>query len=141
MTILSAVKRVDDGISYIILRGQWFHIIVLNVHVPKEEKTDHMKDSFYEELEHIFYKFPKYHIKNLSGDFNAILGREDIFTPKIGNESLNEISNDNGVVNFATSKNLIVRSTKFPQHNSHKCTWMSPDGKTHNQIDQILIDR
>jgi hypothetical protein len=33
---------------------------------------------------------------------------EDIFKPTIGNESLHEISNDNGVrlVNSATSKNL-----------------------------------
>jgi hypothetical protein len=37
-----------------------------------------MKDRFYEELEHIFDKFPKY-VKILSGDFNAKVGREDIF--------------------------------------------------------------
>jgi hypothetical protein len=39
--------------------------------------------------------------------------------------------NDNGVrvVNFATSKNLIVKSTTFPHH-----IWTSPDGVTHNQI-------
>jgi hypothetical protein len=25
----------------------------------------------------------------------------------------------------------------FPYHNIHKLTWMSPDGKTHNEIDQF----
>jgi hypothetical protein len=82
-------------------------------------------------------------MKILLGDFNAKVGREDIFKPTIGNESLHEISNDNGVrvVNFATSKNLRVKSTMFPRRIIHKYTWTSPDGKTHNQIDHILVDR
>jgi len=36
---------------------------------------------------------------------------------------------------------LRVKSTTFLQRNIHKYTWTSPDGKTHNQIDHILIDR
>jgi len=71
------------------------------------------------------------------GDFNAKVGRENIFKPTIGRESLYQYSNDNGVriVNFATSQNLVVTSTIFPHRNIHKCTWNSPDGKTHKQID------
>jgi len=82
-------------------------------------------------------------MKILLGDFNAKVGRENIFKPTIWNESLHKDSNDNGVrlVNFATSKNLVVKSTMFPHRNIHKYTWTSPDGKTHNQIDHILIDR
>jgi hypothetical protein len=110
--------------SYIILRGRWCHVIVLNVHAPTEDKTDDVKDSFYEELERVFDKFRKYHMKSLQGDFNAKVGKEDIFKPTIGKENLHEISNDNGVklVNFATSKNLRVKSTIFPHRNIHKHT-------------------
>jgi hypothetical protein len=79
-------------------------------------------------------------MKILLEDFNAEVGREDI-KPTIGNESLQQISNDNEVriVNLATLKNLIVKSTMFPHRNIHRFTWKSPDGKTHNQIDHILI--
>ena len=43
-------------------------------------------------------------MKILLGDFNAKVGRENIFKPTIGNESLHQESNDNEVrvVNFAT---------------------------------------
>jgi hypothetical protein len=82
-------------------------------------------------------------MKILLGDFNAKVGRESIFKPKRGKGSLHEISNDNGVrvTNFATSKNLFVISAMFPHRNTHKCTWTSSEGNTHNQIDHILIDR
>jgi hypothetical protein len=92
----------------LILRGRWCHIIALNVHFPTEDKTDNVKDSFYEDLERVFDKFPTYHTKILLGDFNAKVGREDICKLTIGIESFHEISNGNGVrlVNFATSKNL-----------------------------------
>jgi hypothetical protein len=81
------------------------------VHDPTEDKDD-IKDSFYEKLKQVLDKFPRYHMKILSGDFNAKVGRADIFKPIIGNESLHEASNDNGVrvVNFATPKNLTVKA-------------------------------
>jgi hypothetical protein len=55
-------------------------------------------------------------MKILLGDFNAQVGRKDIVKPTIGNESLQQGSNDNGVriVNLANQKRLIVKSTRFP---------------------------
>ena len=56
--IASAVKRVDfvsDRVSFIVLRGRWCNVIVLNVHEPSEKKSDESKDSFYEELEQVFF--------------------------------------------------------------------------------------
>jgi hypothetical protein len=78
-------------------------------------------------------------MKILLGYFNAKVGRENIFKPKIGNESLHEINNDNGVrvVNYATVKYLIVKNTTFSHRNIHTFTWTSPDGNTHNQIGHI----
>ena len=94
--------------SYIALRGRCHDTIDVNVHAPSEEKSERSKDSFYEELEQVFDHFPKYHMKILLGDFNAKVGREIIFKPTIGQESLQQDSKDNGFrqVKFATSKNL-----------------------------------
>jgi hypothetical protein len=81
-----------------------------------EDKIDDVKDSFYEELERMFDKFPKYHTKELLGYFNAKEERDDIFKLTILNESLREISNDNEVriVNYVISKNPTVESNGVP---------------------------
>jgi len=66
--IRSAVKRVksvSDRVSYMILRGCWCNIIVLNVQAPRVEKSDDSKYSSYDELEHVFHHFPTYHMKIL----------------------------------------------------------------------------
>ena len=47
--IISAVKSaefVSDRMSYIVLKGRWCNIVVLNVHAPSEEKSDDSKESF-----------------------------------------------------------------------------------------------
>jgi endonuclease/exonuclease/phosphatase family metal-dependent hydrolase len=128
---------------YIILRGHWRSIIVLNVHAPCEDKGDDVKDSFCEELGHVVDQFPRYDMKILLGDFNMKVGRENIFKPRIGNERLHEINNGSGVsvINFATSKNLVIKNTMFPHRKIHKYTWTCPGGNTHNLIDHVLIDR
>jgi hypothetical protein len=106
------------------------------VHALSEDKDDDIEDSFYKELEQVFDQFPRHHMKTLLGDFNAKVGREDIFKPIIGNESLYEASNENEVrvVTFPTSKALTIKTTIFPPCSIHKHSWTSPDGVTRNQI-------
>jgi hypothetical protein len=76
-------------------------------HDCSERPYHEVKDSYYEELESVFDTFSKYRTNILLGEFNAKIGRKDIFKSIIGNESLHEISNDNEViVNFDTYKML-----------------------------------
>jgi hypothetical protein len=72
-------------------------INVANAHAPTEDNTDDVKGSFYEELECVFDSFPKYSMNILLGEFYSKLGKEDIFKPTTGNESLHEMNNDIGV--------------------------------------------
>ena len=126
---------VTDRMLYIVLRSRWCNI-VWYAHAPSEKNGDDSKDSFYKELEQGFDHFPNYYTKILLGDFNANLGREDIFKPTIGNVSLHQNSNGSAVriVNSATPKNLVVTSKMFPHQNIHKYTWTSRHGKADNQM-------
>jgi hypothetical protein len=68
------------------------HIIVLNIHATTEDKND-VKDSFYEEMECVFMKCPKYLMEILL-DSDAKVSREHFFKLSVGNESVNKISNE-----------------------------------------------
>jgi hypothetical protein len=100
---------------YIILRGLWCNIVV-NMHAPCEDTSDDIKDSFYEEIGCVFYQFPRYDIKVLLDDFNAKVGKEDIFKQTIENKSSHETSNDHGVrvINFAMCQKQNIPSSKHP---------------------------
>jgi hypothetical protein len=160
--IISAVRKmvepVSDGMSYILLRGSGCHIIALNVYASTEDKMDDLvtymiescygpsmaaichslNNGFMKELKSVFDKFPKNHMQNVV-NFNAKVGREDIFKPRIGNDSSHKISNDNRirVVNFATFKNPSIKRTMFPHTNIHNVTLTYPTDKTQIQIDHI----
>ena len=51
--------------------------------------------------------------------------------------------NDNGerLVDFCLNNNCIIGGTIFPHKNIHKLTWRSPDGRTINQIDHLIINK
>jgi hypothetical protein len=80
---LKKVESVSDRLLYIVLRGRWCNIIVLDAHAPTKKKSD-------EELQQVFNHFPTYHMKILLGDFIARFVRKDSFKPTTGNDSLHQ---------------------------------------------------
>jgi endonuclease/exonuclease/phosphatase family metal-dependent hydrolase len=81
-------------------------------------------------------------IKVVMADFNAKVDREQWFRPVIGNESLHNISNNNGerLISFATTRGMTISSTQFQHKNIHKHTWISTGSSVKNQIDHMMID-
>ena len=77
------------------------------------------------------------------GDMNAKIGKEDAYLGTIGRHSLHNESNRNGelLIDFATSRNMVISSTQFLHRDIRKGTWVAPDGKTVNQIDHVIIDK
>lgn len=133
---------INERLCTLRIRGKFFNISLINAHAPTEEKDDEVKELFYERLQLAYNNAPPRDIKIILGDFNAKVGQEETYRPAIGLHSLHELSNDNGVrlIDFAILNNLVVTSTYFPHKSIHKVTWRSPDGRTANQIDHVMID-
>lgn len=134
-------KPISERCSVLRLDTKPINICIINIHAPTEVSGADTKDLFFEELTRVYDDLPKNTIKMLIGDMNAKCGREIQYVPMIGKESLHEHSNDNGkrLISFATSNGMIISSTTFPHKDIHKATWKSPDGKTRNQIDHVII--
>jgi len=79
---------------------------------------------------------PRSRIRIVLGDFNAKLGKKNIFRSIIGNHSLHNITIENGLrlIDFA-SGGIVVKSTIFPHKNIYKGTWKAPNGRYVSQID------
>ena len=75
------------------------------------------------------------------GDQNAQVGDNNEGAEKIMNKHGIGVRNDNGnrLVEFCLGNNLEIGGTLFPYKKHHKVTWISPNHKTRNQIDHILI--
>ncbi|CAG4934632.1 unnamed protein product [Colias eurytheme] len=133
---------ISERISVLRLKGKFSNITIINAYAPTELADEETKDSFYDDLESVYDQVPQYDVKIVLGDFNAKVGKEEVFVPAIGRHSKHDRSNDNGIrlISFATSKNMVIMSTVFPHKNIHKGTWKSPDGQTVNQIDHVLVD-
>ncbi|PSN51671.1 hypothetical protein C0J52_09600 [Blattella germanica] len=123
---------VNDRICKIRLKTSFYNITMVSVHAPTEEKELDVKEEFYAHLERVTDSIPNYDMKITLGDFNVQVGK-----------SLHDETNDNGMrmVDFASGKDMAVTGTWFQHKNIHKGTWTSPDKKTINQIDHILVDR
>ena len=90
------MEFISHRVYYITLKGRWCDI-VLTVQAPLDDKDDDIIDIFYEEIERLLDQLPMYQMKTMLGDFNAKVGRENIFQSTIATESVHPESIDNGI--------------------------------------------
>ena len=135
-------KAISDRMCWLRIKGRFYNYTIFNVHCPHEGSPDAEKEAFYAKLEKEFDSRPQRDVKIVIGDMNARIGREEMYKPVIGPNSLHTVTNNNGqrCINFAASRGMVVRSTFFPRKNIHKVTWTSPNQRTKTQIDHVLID-
>ncbi|KAK9670998.1 hypothetical protein QE152_g41042 [Popillia japonica] len=76
------------------------------------------------------------HLKEVIGDANAKIGREDIYRGVTGAESKHQYTNDNGLrlINFAIEMKMKIMSTHFPRKEIYKGTWRIPKRNCSREI-------
>ena len=77
------------------------------------------------------------------GDLNAKIGSDYTGRERImGRHTLGCLSeNGEGFADLCSFKDLIINGSIFLHKTIHKATWISPDGRSSNQIYHIVIGR
>ena len=119
------------------------NITLINAYAPKEDKTEEIKEQFYDDLQSVVDKVPESDLTIILGDVNAKLGKEPAYQKITVKHTLHEETNRNGelLCDFAAANNMIVMSTQFQHKQIHKGTWRSPDHNIIKQIDHVLVNQ
>lgn len=137
-------KPVNDRILSIRLQGKVKNIKIIQVYAPTSTAEEEEIEAFYTNLQGEIDESKKSDITIVMGDFNAKVGQrqDEIERGTIGKFGLGE-RNERGerLVEFAIANNLTIVNTNFSNHPRRIYTWTSPDGKTRNQIDYIMIQK
>ncbi len=115
---------------------------VIQVYAPNTADNENEVDDFYNQLQTAINDTPNKDLIIIMGDFNAKIGQEWTDWENVMGHYGYGTSNARGekLLNFCAVNNLFVTNTMFKQtKDSRQWTWESPDQKTHNKIDFILI--
>jgi hypothetical protein len=117
---------------------------VIQVYAPTADCADSVIDEFYALLQQTVNNTSNTDLMVIMGDFNAKVGTDwKTWKGAIGKFGHGE-ENERGerLLQFCLNNNLKIMNTVFYQRKANrKWTWESPNGKTHNMIDFIIVNR
>lgn len=132
---------ISDRVLLVKLEGQPININIIQVYAPTSESTEEEIQKFYNDLNTAMRQCKHHEVNIVMGDLNAKVGEEqdtDV-TGKFGLGRRNE--RGEMLVDWARNNNMIIGNTWCHQHPRRLWTWKSPDNKTRNQIDYIMINK
>ena len=130
---------ISDRLAVLTLKGKFANFVLVQCYFPTLQHPDDEVDELYDKVQEIISNVPKRDHLIIMGDFNSkVGGLNDTFPSAIGKHTIGKY-NVRGVrlATFCTHNNLVVTNTCFKKRRHY--TWTSPDGKTKNQIDFILV--
>ena len=130
-----------------IIRARFFSeyvkTTIIQCYAPTDQATEEEKDLFYNTLQDQIDKTPLHDVIIVMGDLNAKVGSDNVgYESCMGREGLGE-RNDNGrrFADMCLENGLVIGGNIFQHKTIHKLSWISPDGRTSNQIDHIAINQ
>lgn len=116
---------------------------VIQVYAPTASSTEEEIEEFYKTLQMTIQRTSSQDMLIVMGDFNAKVGKDwSTWKGAIGKFGHGK-KNERGerLLNFCLANSLKIMNTAFYQRkDNRKWTWESPDGKTKNMIDFVLIN-
>ena len=116
---------------------------IISAYAPTLNSDDHIKDSFYNLLDHTVSRIDKRDKLVLMGDFNARVGRDSqLWEGVLGGQGVGNM-NSNGLrlLTFCAEHKLCITNSLFQLPNKYKTSWMHPRSKQWHLLDYIIVRR
>lgn len=116
-------------------------VSILQCYAPTEMAKETKKMEFYKQMVETIKKCNKKDMIVIMGDLNAKVGSDNRDAQQVMGCYGTGERNENGdlLVEFCANHALVIGGTLFSHKDCHKNTWISPDVRTENQIDHIIV--
>jgi len=94
------------------IKGKYNNITLINAYAPTEDKTEEIKEQFYDDLQSMVHKVPKSDLTIILGDVNTKLGKEPAYQKITAKHMLFSFN----TLNFISPGLNFFRLQKVPQY-------------------------
>jgi len=137
-------KDFSDRVTVVVLElNKEQTLSIIQVYAPTSAASDDEMKKFYDDLQKAYNEFKSSTRIIVTGDFNSKVGtqrkNEEDVLGKFGYGLRNE--RGESLIQFARSNELFIANSLFQKRPDRKWTWKSPDQKTTNEIDFVLVSK
>lgn len=135
-------KPISDRMMRARFNSKHCKLTIIQCYAPTNEADDEVKDEWYEHLSQVISKVPCHDMLLITGDLNAKVGEDNTNYERAMGKHGCGVMNNNGerLADFCLNNNCVIGGTIFPHKAIHKLIWRSPDGRSFNQIDHIIVN-
>ena len=115
---------------------------MVQTYAPINDRMDEQKNESYNQLQDTISDCNRNDLLVVMGNLNAKVGNNNTNRKEVMRKFGTGIMNDSGErkCDFCSANGFIITGTNFPHKDIHKLIWGSPDGRTVNQIDHVLVN-